>query len=79
VSQDLLMDVVFTAPTEAGTEVVAQAQQSRFSAEYKLRIRTNVLRGPPYMCVPVCPYLSPRQVRLLCISDQCSRAATGRH
>jgi len=38
VSQDLLTDVVFTAPAEASSEVVARAQRRRFSAEYKLRI-----------------------------------------
>ena len=37
-SQDLLTDVVFTAPAEASSEVVARAQRRRFSAEYKLRI-----------------------------------------
>ena len=37
-SQDLLTDVVFTAPAEASSEVVARAQRRRFSAEYRLRI-----------------------------------------
>ena len=37
-SQDILKDVVFTAPAEASSEVVARAQRRCFRAEYKLRI-----------------------------------------
>jgi len=47
VSQDLLTDVVFTAPAEASSEVVARAQRRRFSAEYKLRILQEADRCAP--------------------------------
>ena len=46
-SQDLLTDVVFTAPAEASSEVVARAQRRRFSAEYKLRILQEADRCAP--------------------------------
>ena len=46
-SQDLLTDVVFTAPAEASSEVVARAQRRRFRAEYKLRILQEADRCAP--------------------------------
>ena len=46
-SQDLLTDVVFTAPAEVSSEVVARAQRRRFRAEYKLRILQEADRCAP--------------------------------
>ena len=46
-SQDPLSDVVFTAPAEVSSEVVARAQRRRFRAEYKLRILQEADRCAP--------------------------------
>ena len=46
-SQDPLPDVVFTAPAEVSSEVVARAQRRRFRAEYKLRILQEADRCAP--------------------------------